>query len=79
MSIDRLLLAEITTRLGHEVMVEHFGSEIRCAESQSTLLRRWRCALPPLLFDRMYLVISFRKSTRPQNRQLKILIGNSKQ
>ena len=32
----------------------------------------------PLLSDAMYLFISFRKSTPPQNRQLNTLIGNSK-
>ena len=33
----------------------------------------------PSSSDRKYLLISFRKSTPPQNRQLNILIGNSKQ
>ena len=36
-------------------------------------------ALPGPLSDKMYLSFSFRKSTPPQNRQLIILIGNSKQ
>ena len=37
-----------------------------------------RLSTLPTLSDTMYLLISFRKSTPPQNRQLNILIGNSK-
>ena len=38
-----------------------------------------RVAPGPLLSHRMYLLISFRKSTPPQNRQLDILISKSEQ
>ena len=43
--------------------------------------RRWgiELPLPTLLSDTMHSSISFRKSTPPQNRQLNLLISNSKQ
>ena len=34
---------------------------------------------PSILSDTMHLLISFRKQTHPQNRQLNILIGNREQ
>ena len=55
------------------------GSTVRSLPFRVLGLGHQARRLSPILSHRMYLLISFRKSNPPQNRQLIIFISNSKQ
>ena len=63
---------------GEKVLNQLQNSKQELIASRTALLQQ-NCTLKVLLSHTMYSLISFRKSTPPQNRQFNLSISNSKQ